>query len=121
MTKRILIVDDELDVLELVAYRLKKRGYGVLTAINGQEGLDSIRAERPDLVLLDSCLPVLDAFEVCRQLKSDEELKHIPIILFTATLDTVVAEKAKELGASDFILKPFDSEELLEKITSILE
>jgi len=120
MAKRILIVDDELDVLELVAFRLEKAGYGIITAVDGQEGLDSIRAERPDLVLLDSCLPGMDAFEVCKELKNDEGLKHMPIILFTATLDITVAEKAKELGANDFILKPFDSEELLKKVKRII-
>ena len=121
MAKKILIVDDEPDVLKLAVFRLKKAGYEILTAFDGQKALSLIRNEKPDLILLDLRLPILDGPEVCKQVKNNEELKQIPIILFTATLDAAVAEKAKELGASDFILKPFDSEELLEKITSILE
>jgi len=119
MSKRILIVDDEPDVLKLAAFRLKKWGYEIITAIDGQMGLDMIRSEKPDLVLLDLRLPNMDGTDVCRQVKNDEALKHIPIILFTATADIAVAETAKEVKADDYIVKPFEPEQLLEKIKNV--
>jgi DNA-binding response OmpR family regulator len=121
MSKRILIVDDEPDVLRLVALRLKKSGYEVLTASDGKTGLDMINSEKPDLVLLDLRLPNMDGIDVCKHAKSDEALKDIPIILFTATADVEVAETAKETGANDYIVKPFEPNELLEKISNIVQ
>ena len=119
MSKRILIIDDEPDVLKLAAFRLKRWGYEILTANDGQTGLEIIENERPDLVLLDLRLPNLDGVDVCRQVKNNEALKHIPIILFTATADIAVAETAKQVGADGYIVKPFEPEQLLEKIQSV--
>lgn len=119
MSKRILIVDDEPDVLKLAAFRLKRWGYEILTASDGQIGLEVIQNEKPDLVLLDLRLPNMDGVDVCKKVKNDEALKHIPIILFTATADIAVAETAKEVGADGYIVKPFEPEQLLEKIKSI--
>jgi len=119
MAKRILIVDDEPDVLKLAEFRLRKWGYEIITAFDGQKGLELIRNEKPDLVLLDLRLPNTDGIEVCRQVKNDKELKHIPIILFTATADIAVAEVAKEYGADDYLVKPYEPEQLLKKVRSI--
>lgn len=118
--KTILIVEDEPDILRLTSIRLKKLGYDVIMAIDGKEALDAIRSKRPDLVLLDLILPVMNGADVCKKTKNDEKLKHIPIILFTAHSDSMTAEKARKLGADDYIVKPFESDELTEKAERIL-
>jgi DNA-binding response OmpR family regulator len=118
MPKRILIVDDEPDVLKLAEIRLRKWGYEIITASDGEKGLELIRNEKPDLLLLDLRLPNMNGVEVCRQVKNDRELKHIPVILFTATEDMAVAGMAKENGADDYLVKPYEPGELLEKVKS---
>jgi len=126
MAKKILIVDDEPDILKLTSLRLKISGYDVLTATNGKDALDLIRQHRPDLVLVDSLLPLVGksnirGAEVCERIRKDEQLKETIIILFTARSDTMTAEKAKQLGVNDYMTKPFDPEELLDKIKQTLE
>lgn len=118
--KKILIVDDEPDILRLTSLRLRKLGYDVLTAADGKEALDAIRNGNPDLVLLDLLIPFMNGAEVCEQIKNDKTLKHIPIILFTAHSDTMTIEKAKILGADDYITKPFDPDELIAKVDKAL-
>jgi DNA-binding response OmpR family regulator len=118
--KKILIADDEPDVSMLTSLRLEKLGYEVLTAINCREAFDTIRDKKPDLVLLDLIMPIMFGTELCKRVKKDEKLKHIPIILFTAHGDIMTAEKAKSMGADDYIVKPFDAEELVNKIERIL-
>jgi len=117
--KRILVVDDEADILKVVVYRLKKLGYEVLTATNGIVAIDSVRNNKPDLILLDLRIPVLDGVEVAKKLKSEEETKNIPIIIVTASTHKV-EEKAKECQADDYITKPFAPEELVEKINKFI-
>lgn len=119
-SKKILIVDDELDILRLTSLRLKKLGYDVITATDGKEALDSIRDNAPDLVLLDIILPVMSGTNVCKKIKDDEQLKHIPVILFTASSNIMTAEKAKKLRADDYIVKPFDPGELAKKVEKML-
>lgn len=118
--KRILIVDDEPDVLMLTSLRLRKFDYEILTAINGRDAFDIIQKEKPDLVLLDLIIPIAYGTEICRRVKSDENLKHIPIILYTAHGEVMTDEKAKSFGADDYIAKPFDAEELTNKIERLL-
>ena len=118
--KKILIIDDEPDILKLTSLRLRKLGYDVLTAVDGEKGFESIRDKKPDLVLLDLMLPVASGADVCRRVKKDEQLKNIPIILFAAGSNTIVAERAETLGAEDYIVKPFDPEELINKVECIL-
>ena len=118
--KKILIVDDEPDILRLTSLRLRKLGYDVLTAADGKEALEIITNEKPDLVLLDLLMPFMDGAEVCKRVKNDKKLRHIPIILFTAHSDTTIPEKTKKLGAEDYIVKPFDPEELTYKVEEIL-
>jgi CheY-like chemotaxis protein len=118
--KRILIVDDEPDVLMLTSLRLRKFDYEILTAINGRDAFDIIQKEKPDLVLLDLIIPIVYGTEICRRVKSDENLKHIPIILYTAHGEVMTDEKAKSFGADDYIAKPFDAEELTNKIERLL-
>ena len=120
MTKKILVVDDEPDIRKIVTFRLKKAGYEIATATNGQEALDSAQKEKPDLILLDLRLPIIDGYEVCRRLKTDQELKHIPVILLTASSAGKIAEKTKEFKADDYLIKPFDPEKLLAKVKKFL-
>ncbi len=114
MVKKILVVDDEEDVLKMVAFILRKKGYTVLCALNGREGLDLTQKETPDLIILDLLMPVMDGTEVAKRLKSDSKLKNIPIIILTASSDRI-DEKVKECKAQGYILKPFDYQELLKK------
>ena len=119
--KKILVVDDEPDVLRVTSIRLKKLGYNVLTAAGGKESLDTMRSENPDLVLLDLVMPFMNGAEVCEQIKNDKTLKHIPIILFTASGNgAMTAEQIKKIGADDYIIKPFEPEELMGKLEEIL-
>lgn len=120
MPRRILVVDDEPDILRIVTFRLKKLGYEIITAVNGQEALDLIKEKRPDLILLDLRLPVIDGYEVCKRLKTDEEFKQIPIILLTASSAGKISERTSEFKADDYIIKPFESEELLEKVKKFI-
>lgn len=119
MAKKILIVDDESDLLMLLVFRLEKLGHEVTTATNGQEALDLIQKEKPDLIFLDLLLPVIDGCEVCRRIKTDEELKRISVVFLTAN-SIGVDEKVKKCDADDFLLKPFESKELLDKIKKFL-
>jgi two-component system alkaline phosphatase synthesis response regulator PhoP len=115
MKKKILFVDDESDLLRVSSIRLRKTGYDVFEAIDGEEALDLARERMPDLILLDVFLPKMQGDEVARILKGDEKLKHIPIILISA--DVVNLEKKfKECGANDYLTKPFASGELIDMI-----
>ena len=118
--KRILVVDDEEDILSVLKFRLEANNYEVLSATDGQEGLNKARSERPDLIILDLMLPKLDGYKVCRMLKFDEGYKNIPIIMFTARDQKKDEELGKEMGADAYITKPFESEVLLEKIKELL-
>lgn len=119
MAKKILIVDDEPDVLKVAVFRLKKHGYEILQGIDGMEAFDLAKEQQPDLILLDMRLPKMCGDDVCRRLKAEEALKHIPVILFTAS--TVgINEKMAASSAQDFLLKPFNPEELLSKVRKFL-
>jgi OmpR family response regulator RpaB len=119
--KKLLVVDDEPDILRVTSIRLKKLGYNVLTAAGGKEALDTMRSENPDLVLLDLVMPFMNGAEVCEQIKNDKTLKHIPIILFTASGNgAMTAEQIKKIGADDYIVKPFEPEELMGKVEGLL-
>ncbi len=115
--KVILLVEDDLTIRKAVAFRLRKAGYHVLEAEDGQRALELVRESRPCLILLDLCLPVLDGYEVCRRVRANPEWKHISIILFTASSTGRDVRKAVQaLGADDHLMKPFEPEVLLEKI-----
>jgi DNA-binding response OmpR family regulator len=118
--KRILLVDDEKDLVYAVTLQLEANNFEVLLAYDGQEALDKVHREKPDLIILDLMLPKIDGFKVCRMLKFDEKYKHIPIILFSARAQESDKEIGKEVRADSYITKPFDSEELLGKIKELL-
>jgi len=118
--KKILVVDDEQDIVGAIAIRLKSSGFEVITAGDGMEGLQKARIENPDLILLDVMLPKLDGYKVCRMLKFDEKYKHIPIIMVTGKFSDEDKRKGLAVGADHYVLKPFDHKELLATIESVL-
>jgi len=118
--KRILVVDDEIDLVGMLTIRLEANDYEVFAAYDGQEGLDKARALKPDLIILDLMLPKLDGFKVCRMLKFDEKYKQIPIILFTARAQESDVKLGKEVGADAYVTKPFEPDILLGKIAEFL-
>ncbi len=118
---KILIVDDETDIISTVQYRLKSCKYDVVTANNGQEGLEKAAKEKPDLILLDINMPVMNGHEMLERLRSRPDLKNIPVIMLTAYSDRTDVSKAAELGISNYVTKPFDFTDLTEKILKALE
>lgn len=119
MAKKILIVDDEPDILELAVIRLETAGYEVLKVASSEEAFKVLKKNKPDLILLDLVLPNMQGDEFCKKIRSTSGLKDIPIILFTASIMRV-PEKAEEMGADDYILKPFEPGELLFKIKKFI-
>lgn len=118
--RRILIVDDEADVVSVLELRLKAQGYETLSASAGEAGLAMARQEKPDLILLDIMLPKMDGAKVCGLLKADTRTTKIPIILFTARAGEDTIQLAKDAGADAYILKPFEPQILLGKIKDLL-
>jgi adenylate cyclase len=118
--KRILIVDDELDLIDLVSARLELHGYDVATAADGEEGLEKARALRPDLILLDVMMPKMNGYQVCQMLKGDAQCKSIPVILLTARGQEKDRDLGKEVGADGYVIKPFEAQELMEQIETLL-
>ncbi len=119
MARKILIVDDEEDVLKVASYRIRKMGFDVIQAMDGQQCLDMLKKDKPDLILLDLRLPVIDGGEVCKNIKADEDLKKIPVIIFTASTDKL-EDKTIKMGADAYLTKPFDPEKMRLKINELL-
>lgn len=119
--KRILVIEDEPDLVSMVKARLEANGYEVLAAFDGVEGLKKAQEEHPNLILLDIMLPKLDGYQVCRKLKEDSRTQQIPILLFTARKSDAEEQRGLECGAAGTIYKPYTPKELLEKIQSTLE
>jgi DNA-binding response OmpR family regulator len=117
----ILVVDDTTTNLEIIQHFLRESGFQALTAINGARAFEQIQSRPPDLILLDVIMPGIDGFEICQKLKANPETSDIPIIFMTSISDTVSKVKGLELGAVDYIIKPFQSEELLARIRSHLQ
>lgn len=118
--EKILVVDDEEDILELVEYNLARSGYGVLSVTTGEDALRSARAESFDLVLLDLMLPGVDGLEVCRVLKNDPQTSSIPILMLTARGEETDIVAGLEAGADDYVTKPFSPRVLLARIKALL-
>lgn len=119
--KKILVVDDERDILTLMRGRLELSGYEVIEAADGSEGLEKARKEKPDLVILDIMLPKMDGFQVCRMLKFDSEYSSIPVMLFSARAGEHDKEAGEEAGADAYLVKPFDSSTMLAKVKELLK
>lgn len=118
--EKILIIEDEKDILELIAFNLECTGYTVFKASNGEDGLAAVKKELPDLILLDLMMPGIDGFDVCRTLKSDKSTKNIPIIMLTAKGEDSDIVSGLELGAEDYVTKPFSPKILIARIRTIL-
>ena len=119
--KKILVVDDEINILKALVYALKKQGYTTFEAMNGKTALDIVRKESIDLIFLDVMLPDMDGFEVCRKVKSESKTKQIHIIILTATrsqeTDSIIG---LECGADGYILKPFSIADIVSRVEEIL-
>lgn len=120
MTGNILVVDDEVAIRELVKFNLQKEGYAVLEADNGTGALQTARQNKPDLIVLDLMLPELDGLEVCRSLKSQQPTAGIPIIMLTAKTEEIDKIIGLELGADDYMTKPFSPRELVARVKAVL-
>ncbi len=120
MSARILLVEDNEMNRDMLSRRLERKGYEVAVAVDGQEGLDKAKANKPDLILMDMSLPVLDGWEATRQLKADAATKTIPIIALTAHAMASDEQKAREAGCDDFDTKPIELPRLLEKIQALM-
>ena len=121
LKKKILVVDDEADLVEMVALRLEASDFEVIKAYDGQTGLDKARNELPDLIILDLMLPKIDGYKICRMIKFDEKYKNIPVILFTAKAQDADKKLGMDVGADAYLTKPFESTVLLTKINQLLK
>ena len=113
---KLLVVDDDPNIRELLTHYLEREGFDVVTAENGLEGVRKAREERPHLVFLNLLMPVMDGFEACRILKSDEATREIPVIIFSACAGQEYYTKAFELGAWEYVVSPFNPREVVKRI-----
>ena len=120
MSPLILSVDDEPDVTEIVRYHLVRSGYEVVVAATGREALGAIRRRRPDLILLDLMLPDIDGFAICELLRRHAATAALPIVVVSAWFATESRDLALELGALDYVVKPFSPRDLVERINRLL-
>jgi len=117
---RILVIEDEADILEIVEHNLKREGYRIITAADGREGLEAARRGSPDVVLLDLMLPGMDGIEVCRRLKEDDLTRDIPVIMLTAKGEESDVVLGLGVGADDYVAKPFSPRELVARVKAVL-
>lgn len=120
MGRKILVVDDEPVLVETIAYNLEQAGFQVTTATDGTSGLEAARRERPDLIILDIMLPGMDGLEVCRQLRREGQTATTPIMMLTAKGDEIDRVVGLEMGADDYVTKPFGRRELLARVRALL-
>lgn len=116
----ILVVEDEKDIVDLIEHHLKQSGFSVITALDGRSGLERARAEHPSLIILDLMLPEIDGKDICRALKSNPSTQSIPILMLTAKAEEVDRIVGFELGAEDYVTKPFSPKELVLRVKAIL-
>lgn len=117
MVKKVLVVDDEKNIVDIIAFNLNKEGYEVIKASNGQEGIDAAYEKNPDLILLDIMMPVVDGYEACKKIR---EKLNTPIIMLTARAEEVDKVLGLELGADDYVTKPFGIRELMARVKANL-
>ena len=117
---RILVIEDEPQMAELLKMRLEANNYEVIVAYNGIDGWRKLRTEKPDLILLDVMLPGMDGFQICKLIKHHTQYRNIPVIMLTARTDKEDIKTGKEAGADAYIAKPFDANILLQKIRELL-
>lgn len=117
---RVLLVEDEASLRRLIGYALQSKGYEVLVAVDGREGLDMARSESPDLILLDMVMPEMNGMEVLGALKKDTRLKDVPVLIVTASAQKEDAEKAISMGAAGYLIKPFHVPTLYDRVEQLL-
>jgi len=118
--KKILVVDDEEDLLDLVKRILTRGGFEVITALDGNEGLAKVYSEAPDLMILDINMPVMNGWEVCRKIREDPLYKHLPIIMLTVRKSKTDQLRGFNLGGDEYITKPFSPTELIARVKTVL-
>jgi len=116
---RILVVEDDPNIRELLQYNLKKEGFEVKTAEDGEKGLEEIETKWPDLVILDLMIPYRDGLEICRIMRSKRELAHIPVIILTAKGEEIDRVLGLEMGADDYVTKPFSTREIIARVKAL--
>jgi DNA-binding response OmpR family regulator len=121
MTRQVLVAEDEPDIRQLIVYSLQFAGYTVLEAVNGEEAIDLATREQPDLILLDVRMPKMNGYEACAVLKEQENTRHIPVAFLSARGQETEIKHGLELGAEEYILKPFAPDELYKRVTSMLD
>jgi len=119
-TERIVVIEDEDDILEVIAYNLKREGYDVITSTSGEDGLEKIERSAPQLVILDLMLPEIDGIELCRKLKADPLTQAIPVIMVTAKGEESDVVLGLGVGADDYITKPFSPREMVARVRAVL-
>ncbi len=117
---RILVVDDEPDILKLVNFALSTRGFEVLEATDGEAAVEMALAEQPDMVLLDVMMPLLNGYDACRRIKEDPATGHIPVLMLSAKSQATEQAAGLESGADGYIVKPFTPKELVSQVTGLL-
>ena len=121
MAKKILVADDEPSILMALTEAVEMEGYDCVTAVNGKEAVEKAREELPDLILLDIMMPYKDGYEACEELKADAATRDIPVIMLTAKSQQVDIQRGKEVGADDYITKPFRPSTLRKKFNEVLD
>ncbi len=116
----LLVIDDEKDLVELVRYNFQREGYDVVAAADGHSGLEIALTQRPDVILLDVMMPTMDGLEVCRRLRAEVRTQHVPIIMLTARAAETDRIVGLELGADDYVTKPFSPRELVARVRAVL-
>ncbi len=117
---KILVVDDEVNITQILEFSIGAEGYEVITAANGEEAIDKARREQPDLIILDIMMPKIDGYEACRILKANPLTKSIPVVLLTAKGRDIDKRLGYEVGATDYIVKPFSPNKLVDRIHQLL-
>ena len=120
MPKKILVVDDEKDIVDLITYNLEKEGFTAMKAYDGEDAIEVVKSQKPDLVVLDLMLPGMRGLEVCRFIRRNRETESLPVIMLTAKGDHVDRIVGFELGADDYITKPFNVRELIARVRAVL-
>ena len=119
--KRVLVVDDEPDIVESIRFNLELENIECIEALDGEEALSKARKENPDLIILDIMLPKINGYKIARMLKFDESYKHIPIIMLTARTQQTDIKLGEETGADEYVTKPFDMDELVALVKKYLK
>ena len=117
---RILVVDDEIYIVHILGFSLGMEGYEVITALDGEQALEKLKTEKPDLIVLDIMMPKLDGYEVCKSIKSNAATQHIPVILLSAKGRNVDQKLGFDVGADDYITKPFSPKEVVARVRAVL-